>query len=360
MAHQGEGVTGTSGAHKTRKGLKKKVFKTEDVSQRRTKNIFNRLYDRYKAGGEGSPELKEFFDSTRFSKDGLPANFSIGDPIMRKLLQSGVALSADVRANLEKLYPGLARGKKQDDGGGNRDFTSGGGNRDDGFRDSGGGSRTSFDNTSRPDITTTRTSAEQTRTAANDARRDALYDTLRNRMNQSLELDPNDPIIRNQVDAYSAQGTKARRDFISDQAERSNPYSTGFMQGQRRMTAESLGKNVGSFQAQLMQRELTSRRQEIAQALTQTGQLLTSDQRDVLSRELSQLDATIKRYGIDVSKYGINVGADTARFGITTGANTARYGIDVGAQTSADRLGFDIGDRENWWFNEAQRRAAGL
>lgn len=146
---------------------------------------------------------------------------------------------------------------------------------------------------------------------------DALYEQLMKRSKQGLELDPNDPIIRAQTDAYNAQGERARRNFLSSQAEKSSPYATGAQLGQERMSAENLGQNNAGFQAQLMGRELTSRREEIQNALSQMGGMLSDAQRLALQKELGYLNDA-----------------------------TARYGIGTQAQTAADRLGFDIGNAD--------------
>lgn len=154
-----------------------------------------------------------------------------------------------------------------------------------------------------------------------DPRWTALYDELLQRSQQSLNIDPNDPIIRNQTEAYNAQNERARRQFLSSQAEKSSPYATGAQQGQERMSAERVGQGNAAFQSELMGRELSSRRDEIQNALTQRGAMLTEQQRLSLQHELSLLNDA-----------------------------TQRYGIDAGSQQASDRLGFDIGrsDMDYW------------
>lgn len=159
----------------------------------------------------------------------------------------------------------------------------------------------------------------------------SLYDTLLQRAQQSLNIDRNDPIIRAQSDAYGAQQERARRNFLSDMAERGSPYATGAQLGQQRMTAEKMGGDLGAFEAQLMGRELLSRREQIQSSLDSMKDMLSFDQKLALEKELANLDAATRRYGFDVD------------------AATSRYGIDTGAQTARDRLGFDIGDREAYW-----------
>jgi hypothetical protein len=166
-----------------------------------------------------------------------------------------------------------------------------------------------------------------------DPKWDALYDQLMKRSTQSLNVGANDPIIRGQTDAYAAQQERARRSFLGEQAEAAGPYSTGANLGQARMSAETMGQNTAGFQATLMGKELDSRRQEISQALSQMGGMLTEDQRNALQRELGYLNDATQRYNINTSN------------------ETQRYGIDSNAQTAANRLGLDYGNSQaDYWL----------
>jgi hypothetical protein len=122
---------------------------------------------------------------------------------------------------------------------------------------------------------------------------------LQQRAHQSLEVGANDPIIKGQTDAFRAEGERARRNFLGDAAESGSPYATGAQQGQARMSAEKLGQNVGGFQAELMGRELTARRDEIQQALATMGSTLSEHDRQALQKELALIDDSTKRYGIN-------------------------------------------------------------
>jgi hypothetical protein len=128
-------------------------------------------------------------------------------------------------------------------------------------------------------------------------RDDTLYNLLLGRATQGLDIDRNDPIIRGQSDAYAANQERARRNYLADVAEQAGPLAN--LRGEQRVTAEQLGQNVGSFEAQLMARELESRRAEIADALTSMRGLLTSDQQAELQRQLSLLDDATRRLQID-------------------------------------------------------------
>jgi len=129
-----------------------------------------------------------------------------------------------------------------------------------------------------------------------DPRADALYQQLLGRSQQGLAMTRNDPAIRGQADAYSAQEDRSRRNYLGDVAERSGPNAN--LRGEERMAAERQGQRVGGFEAELMGRELGARRQEIAQALSSMQGMLSADQQAALQREMSALDAAIRREGM--------------------------------------------------------------
>jgi hypothetical protein len=118
-----------------------------------------------------------------------------------------------------------------------------------------------------------------------------LYDQLSQRATQGLDVTRNDPVIRTQADAYAAQEERARRDYLADLAEREGPLAN--LRGETRMAAERMGQRVGSFEAELLGRELTARREEIAQALQQMGGLLSTDQQRELQRQIALMDNAI-------------------------------------------------------------------
>ena len=136
-----------------------------------------------------------------------------------------------------------------------------------------------------------RLAAEQ---AARDAelkqRRDALFAQLQGRASQSTQIDPNDPIIKGQVDAFRAEQERALRNVRSDAAEGKQRLRPT----QDRMATERVSQGVASLQSELMARELTARRAEIADALQAEGGLLTSDQQVGLQQQLAGLDKLVR------------------------------------------------------------------
>lgn len=147
--------------------------------------------------------------------------------------------------------------------------------------------------------------------AETKAKADTLYATLSTRANQGTAIDRNDPIIRAQADAFSANQIRARRNYLSDTAERRGPLAN--IQGERRVTAEKVGQSTGAFEASLLQQELTAKRAEIATALATQGQILSAEQTRDLQSKLAVMDQAIKEAstnntsrGLDLTDKGLN------------------------------------------------------
>jgi len=121
-----------------------------------------------------------------------------------------------------------------------------------------------------------------------------LWKMLMERAKQGLNVNAEDPAVKGQAEAYSAQAQRARRDYLGDQAESSSPYSTGAMEGVERMTAESMGQDIGKFESELIGREITARRNEIQHSLDTMGDVLTEQQRMQLQMELSKMDQALE------------------------------------------------------------------
>ena len=148
--------------------------------------------------------------------------------------------------------------------------------------------------------------------AANKARGDALYGRLNTRMDQSLAVDRNDPIIRAQADAYAANEERSKRNYLADLAEKAGPLAN--IQGETRLANERTGQATGAFEAQLMGQELKARREEIAQALAQSGAMLSADQVNELQRQLALLDNAIKQQQVGLGQQ--QIGLDQQRIGL--------------------------------------------
>lgn len=115
--------------------------------------------------------------------------------------------------------------------------------------------------------------------------------------NPNFNIDPNDPIIKGQVDAYSGQNQLAQRRYLSQIAERQG--SNANISAETRAAAESGGQATSAFQAKLMGDELASRKSEVQQALTQYGSFLSNEQRMRLEEKLSQIQLAEQQYQFD-------------------------------------------------------------
>lgn len=134
--------------------------------------------------------------------------------------------------------------------------------------------------------------------------RDALWKTYTDRANQSLNVDRNTPAIRQQADAYSANEQRAGREYLADTAEKSGPYAN--LRGEQRMVQEKIGQRTGTFESELVGRELQQRRDEISQALQSMSGLLTAEQQRGLQEQLGLLDAALGQQRIGLQAQGLD------------------------------------------------------
>jgi hypothetical protein len=126
-----------------------------------------------------------------------------------------------------------------------------------------------------------------------NSQRDDLYNTLMNRSNQSLNINAQtDPNIRQQADPYAAAVERERRRYMAQTAEGGGPLAN--IQGEARLSSEKAGQASGLFESQLIGREMSARRDEIAQALQGRMGMLSQEQQLAMQRELAQLDASIR------------------------------------------------------------------
>jgi hypothetical protein len=124
-----------------------------------------------------------------------------------------------------------------------------------------------------------------------DPRWDALYNQLLTRSQQSLTVDPNDPAIKAQTDAFRANANTQRLNDMQTAAERGGPYATGLVGNIARTTSEHVGDSTSQFLGTLLGNEVTARRKEIADALSQMGSQLSADEVNQLHIADQQLAA---------------------------------------------------------------------
>lgn len=150
-----------------------------------------------------------------------------------------------------------------------------------------------------------------------------LFDLLMERARSSEQVDPNDPIIKAQTDAYRAEGEQARRDFLAAAAEAGGPY--GNLRSETRRSAEELGKSTGGFRAAAMQQELTARRAKIESALAGAAGFLTDQQRMALQNELTRLQLAQQE-----SQFGRSLKSQESQFSRNLSQQNSQFGRSLG------------------------------
>lgn len=116
----------------------------------------------------------------------------------------------------------------------------------------------------------------------------------------ALQVDPNDPIIRAQTDAYRLQDTNASKNYLSNLAATSGPNTN--ISAETRAANEQVGQDVAGFQASAMQTELSARRAEIQSALQGEQGFITSEQALQLQDEAQQIDAQLAEMGLGMNE----------------------------------------------------------
>lgn len=112
--------------------------------------------------------------------------------------------------------------------------------------------------------------------------------------NPNLTINPNDPIIMAQVNAYRDQLQQADNTYLSGLAESAGPNSN--ITAETRAGQEQVGQGTAAYQAQLMGTELAARRAEVQSALSGASGLLTNEQQMQLQQELQQLTLAQQAY----------------------------------------------------------------
>jgi hypothetical protein len=131
-------------------------------------------------------------------------------------------------------------------------------------------------------------------------RTNALEDLLMKRAGQNIIPSPNDPVIKAQTDAFSAQQERGARNYETQAAEKGGPNANP--EAVQRSMAEQGAQATGAFEGQAMQRELDARRQEVQAALSGAQGMLTQEEQMQLEEELAQLGLASNAYQYDTSR----------------------------------------------------------
>ncbi len=195
-----------------------------------------------------------------------------------------------------------------------------------------------------------------------------LKQQLLERMQQPLDVNPNDPIIKAQTTAYNAQQDRVMRqaqDVAAEQAGAHNLGNSGALANEKRLAQENAGFNTANMQAQLLQQELGSRREEISNALTSMAGILSEEEKNALTKEMHDIDAAIERDKTtnQNSQYyaGLSSNERIAANRLAEEWALGQQGNEIdwarlaqGDNQWADQMGFNAADRQAYW--DAVRR----
>lgn len=196
--------------------------------------------------------------------------------------------------------------------------------------------------------------AAPTQTTTNQGTQDVVRNSYLQQALQPKTIDMNDPVLRQQADAYGAAQERARRGTVAQNAETYGATGqVGAEAVQDRMANEMAAQNRASFEAQLVGNELKNRREEIQNALTSLSGLISGDQARGLQKELADIDAQIKQAGL--SQSGALGGRELdikQQLGLG-GLNVDLLRTILQNQQANNDLGFRIGDREAFYDQSA-------
>jgi hypothetical protein len=199
-------------------------------------------------------------------------------------------------------------------------------------------------------------------TTVNDAFKKALLDKL----NKPIGIDPNDPVIKGQTDAFSLAQTRAAqrdREAMAGRAaatgQLSDTASGGGFNDALSNLAQQQGESEANFNANLSGQELNKQRDDLYRYMALAGNQLSGEESRALQDKLAQLDAQIRREGIaqqgqlgnaDISlrdklgSGGLNLNLlqlllGNQQFGQAEAGTNARFGAGLDADTLRALLG---------------------
>lgn len=120
-------------------------------------------------------------------------------------------------------------------------------------------------------------------TVASNPQYQGLIDTLMARAGRSENIDPNDPAVSAATDAYSADQTRAGRQFLTAAAEKAGPY--GSIDAETAHASEVTGRQTADFRAGLVNTLRSQRMASIEAALSGEAGLLSGQQQSALQAE---------------------------------------------------------------------------
>lgn len=120
----------------------------------------------------------------------------------------------------------------------------------------------------------------------------------------SAPVDPNDPTIAGATSAFRGEGERALALLREKQAEasRAGGRTAGSEESAVKGGYEDLGNATGSYKADLMVKELQSRRQQLMQATQLGAGLQSEDEKNALASQIAQIDAQLKTLQLQSSE----------------------------------------------------------
>jgi hypothetical protein len=182
-------------------------------------------------------------------------------------------------------------------------------------------------------------------TTSNQGAQNTVLNSYLSQATQGTNINMNDPVIRQQQNAFESANERTRRDSIADTAEAANAQglgNSGALTAEDRLINEHAGQANSQFAAQLASNELANRRNEIQNALSGLSGIISGDQARMLQEELAKIEE--KMGYADLALRG-----ELGRGGLAN----ERLGITNQNDQFNKRLGFDIGNAQMGYNRDA-------
>lgn len=194
----------------------------------------------------------------------------------------------------------------------------------------------------------------------NQGTQDVVRNSYLERATKPLSDPRTDQGVRMASDSYNAATERARRDATADLAEgTAGSGQVGFQNAEQRLINERAGQARGSFEADLVQKDLQRQRDETNDALSHLTGMISDDQARALQDKLASLDAQLKTAALNSSD-----SLGRAELSLKDKLGTGGLSLDtlktlLNDQQFNKNLGFNIGDREAFWNQQALDRVLG-
>lgn len=136
---------------------------------------------------------------------------------------------------------------------------------------------------------------------SSNPRDQALYDQIQAMIGSANQpVDPNDPIIKANTDAFRNEATRGARQGQAALAEQ-NAYrgiTTGARDAGTAGLYENAGRSTADYQGQQLTNERTARRNQLQQALSISLGQNNADQTRELQAEIAAIDAQLRQQGV--------------------------------------------------------------